>query len=108
MRGPDPDSVWSARNSPVARPLNVCESAPAPSRLSAASTSSIDEKRWFGLFDMHLAMSASNASDTCVFGFICRRGGASSFTCAIKMLTLFGRSKGTLPAIISYMMMPSA
>ena len=46
-------------------------------------------------------MISSNAGDTCVFGFICRSGGASSLTCAIRMLTLFGRSNGTFPVIIS-------
>src|ERR1019366_532989 len=40
-----------ARNSPVCVPLNVWLNAP-PRRLRHASTSSIAEQRWVGLFDM--------------------------------------------------------
>jgi len=51
---------------------------------------------------------SSMGADKLMFGFIWRIGGASSFTCAMRMFTLLGRSKGTFPVIISYMMMPSA
>src|SRR5579859_699847 len=96
---PEPDSE---RYSPVPTPLMVAVSVPPPTRLSDASTSSIDRKRWSGSLAMQRASVSSMAGDTLMLGFIWRSGGASSFTCAIRMFTLFGRSNGTLPVIISY------
>src|ERR1700691_4067216 len=97
--GPLPEPA-SDRYSPVPTPLIVAVSAPPTTRLRAANSSSIERKRWSGYLAIAPPTVSSIAGDRLMLGFIWRIGGASSFTCAIRMFTLLGRSNGTLPVII--------
>ncbi len=86
----------------TARPLS------SATCLRAKRSSSMLEKRSSGFLAMALSTTCSSLGSMTASGATSTIEGGGSWMCAIKMLMEVGRSKGTLPVSISYMITPSA